>query len=178
MQRITTLTVNTTSGKAQTQLSDLKQAMGAELNLFGALANSPAALQGFLNFKAALDKGSLTPLHSEQLALAIAGTNGCRYCASAHSYISDKLGLSADEIKANLKATSVDDQTNVLLNFVKQVIESRGSVSQEQLQRVKNAGFSDEQLVEVIGHIALNSFTNYFNEAFDIETDFPQVELA
>ena len=83
-----------------------------------------------------------------------------------------------EEYVANLKATSADDQTNVLLSFAKQVIESRGSVSQEQLQRVKNAGFSDEQLVEVIGHIALNSFTNYFNEAFDIEIDFPQVELT
>ncbi|MDQ9090239.1 carboxymuconolactone decarboxylase family protein [Pseudoalteromonas haloplanktis] len=178
MQRITTLTVNTTSGQAHTQLTNLKQAMGSEVNLFGALANSPAALQGFLNFKGSLDKGTLTKLQAEQLGLAIAGVNGCRYCASAHSFISEKLGLSADEIKANLNATSTDSKTNALLGFAKNVIEQRGRVSQEQIQSVKDADFSDEQLVEVIAHIALNTFTNYFNEAFDIEIDFPKVELA
>lgn len=178
MQRITTLTINTASGQAQTQLSELKQAMGTELNLFGALANSPAALQGFLNFKGPLEQGTLTKLQAEQLGLVVAGVNGCRYCASAHAFISEKLGLSADEIKANLNATSAYSKTNALLGFAKSVIEQRGRVSQEQIQNVKDAGFSDEQLVEVIAHIALNTFTNYFNEAFDIEIDFPKVEIA
>ena len=179
MQRITTLTINTATSQAQkTQLVALKKAMGAEINLFGAMSNSSSALEGFLSFKDSLEKGVLSKKLSEQLALTIAGTNGCHYCASAHAFIGGKLGLSEAEIRANLNAHSEDSQTDAILSFAKQVIEQRGRVTTNQLATVEAAGFSHEQLVEVIAHIALNTFTNYFNEAFEIDIDFPKVSLA
>ncbi|MPY21366.1 carboxymuconolactone decarboxylase family protein [Shewanella psychropiezotolerans] len=178
MQRITTLTVNTATGQAQTQLTALKKAMGAEINLFGAIANSSSALEGFLNFKGSLEKGVLSKKLSEQLALTIAGTNGCHYCASAHAFIGGKLGLSEAEIRANLNARSEDSQTNTILSFARQVIEQKGRVTTKQLAATEAAGFNREQLVEVIAHIALNTFTNYFNEAFEIDIDFPKISLT
>ena len=39
------------------------------------------------------------------------------------------------------------------------------------------AGLDDEQIVEVIAHVALNLFTNYVNVALDVPVDFPSVRL-
>lgn len=175
MQRIQTLTTATATGKSKDLLEGAKKAMGKELNIFGAMANAPAALEGLLGLVGSLSKGKLAAPLREQLALVTAGKNACDYCASAHTYLAEKQGVAAEERTANLQGKSSDKKIQAALTFASQLVEKRGGVSQDDLKAVKDAGFSDEEAIEIVAHVALNTFTNYFNEAFKTEIDFPAV---
>lgn len=174
-QRIKSLTIDTTQGKAKDLLEGAKKAMGKELNIFAAFANAPAALEGLLGLVGSLSKGKLAPALREQLALVTAGHNSCDYCASAHTYLAEKAGVEGDERTANLQGRSNDKKTQAALSFASQLVEKRGGVSEAELKAVRDAGFSDEEVVEILAHVALNTFTNYFNEAFKTDIDFPVV---
>lgn len=175
MQRIKTLTIATAEGKGKDLLEGAKKAMGKELNIFGAFANAPAALESLLGFVGSLSKGKLAPALREQLALVTAGQNSCDYCASAHTYLATNAGVAKDECAINLQGKSSDKKTQAALTFAAQLVEKRGNVSEADLKAVRDAGFNDEEVVEILAHVALNTFTNYFNEAFKTEIDFPVV---
>lgn len=175
MQRIKTIKIDTANGKAKELLEGVKKAMGKEINIFGAFANAPAALEGYLNLNGALSKGALSAKLREQLALVTAGYNGCNYCASAHTYLGGKAGIESGELASNLEGKSSDSKTQAALTFASSLIEKRGRVSEAEVKAVRSAGFSDEEIVEILAHVALNTFTNYFNEAFQTEIDFPAV---
>ena len=53
-----------------------------------------------------------------------------------------------------------------------------GQVTDQELEAVRSAGFSDEEIVEIIGNVAVNLFTNYFNHVADTEIDFPKVNTG
>ena len=175
MQRIKSISAAHAQGKAKELLEGAKKAMGKEINIFAAMANAPAALEGLLGLVGALGKGKLTPALREQLALATAGENACDYCASAHTYLAAHAGIAKEESAANLQGKSSDKKTQAALNFTNQLIERRGAVSEADLQAVRAAGFSDEEVIEIVAHVALNTFTNYFNEVFKTDIDFPVV---
>jgi alkylhydroperoxidase family enzyme len=65
----------------------------------------------------------------------------------------------------------------VLEAYIRSIVENRGAAPDADLEAVKNAGFSEGEIAEVIANVALNIFTNYFNEAAKTEIDFPRVEL-
>ena len=175
MQRIKKITIATAQGKAKELLEGTKKAMGAELNIFTAFANAPAALEGYLGLMTALAKGNLNPKLREQIAVLTAGYNGCNYCASAHTYLGEKAGIGKDELASNLTGQSADKKTQAALSFATKLIDRRGRVSEADLTQVRDAGYSDEEIVEILAHVAMNTFTNYFNEAFKVEVDFPLV---
>ncbi len=178
MPRINPVDPAQAQGKAQSLLEAVKQAMGSTPNIFTAFANAPSALEGYLNLNAALSGGALNPKLREKLALVTAGQNGCDYCASAHTFLGEKAGIQADELAENLKGRSEDAKDNAALVFASQLIEHRGHVTEDNVQAVKAAGFTDEEIIEILAHVALNTFTNYFNEAFQTENDFPAVSTV
>ena len=144
-----------------------------DCNFLHLLANSPAALNGYLACARALSQGQLTPRQRELLALTIAEINGARYCLSAHYALARKLGLGNDEIRAARRASSADPQTHAMLRFVQAVALQRGELSDADFQSLRQAGFSDALITEIVSNIALNIFTNYFNAIARTDIDFP-----
>ena len=69
---------------------------GKHLNIFKAMANSPAGLAFYLGTAQALGKGQLNDKEREVVQLAIANANNCDYCAAAHTAIGKGAGLSED----------------------------------------------------------------------------------
>jgi uncharacterized peroxidase-related enzyme len=177
MARIEPLSVETAQGESKELLTGVKKSMGMVPNLLGALAQSPAALNAYLNLSSALGSGSLSPALREQIALALAGENGCQYCASAHTMLGKNAGVAQDELGLNLKGESSDQKTAAALTFVRAVIRAKGHVSDAEFKAVKSAGFSDGDIAEIIGAIALNTLTNFFNHVADTDIDFPKVDL-
>lgn len=173
MQRISQL--ENTSGKARVLLDNVNKNLGSTPNFFTTLAQAPAALEAYLGFNAALSKGKLAPQLREQLALTVAGFNGCGYCASAHSFLGSKAGIDATELRENRAGRSADGETQAALNFANALLEKRGSVSDRDLAAVRDAGYDDEQVIEILAHVALNTFSNYFNETAGTQIDFPIV---
>ena len=137
------------------------------------LANSPAALDAYLACAGSLSQGQLTPRQRELLALTITEINGARYCLSAHYALARKLGLDENEIRAARRATSADPQTHAMLRFAQSVALQRGELSEADFQSIREAGFTDALITEIISHIALNIFTNYFNSIARTDNDFP-----
>jgi alkylhydroperoxidase family enzyme len=72
---------------------------------------------------------------------------------------------------------SGDPRTAAALRFALQLVDARGQVADADVQAVRTAGFSDEEIVEILAHVALNLFTNYVNVAFAVPVDFPGVKL-
>ena len=170
--------LETPTGKAAELLEQVHQALGAKPNLFRTLAVAPAALEGFLGLFAGLGGGQLPSRLREQIALGLAESNGCSYCLSAHTYIASNLGVSDEEIAANRDGKAGDPKVEAALRFALAVNEQRGSTTDADWSAARNAGLTDAEIVEIVGHVALNVFTNYFNKAADTGIDFSKVEAA
>jgi uncharacterized peroxidase-related enzyme len=168
---------STASEPAAGLLAGVQKSLGVTPNMTKAMANSPALLKGYVELSGALGHGVLRPAVREQIALAVAQDNACNYCLSAHSYLAEHVAhLSADDIAAARRSDATDPKTAALLTFATAVNDHRGSVTPEQIEAVRTAGASDEEIAETIGHVALNVLTNFFNKAADVEIDFPIVE--
>lgn len=166
----------TASAPVADLLAAVQRSLGVTPNMTKAMANSPALLKGYLGLSGALAGGTLAAATREQIALAVAQGNGCSYCLSAPSYLAEHVAkLSADDISAARKSDSSDPKTAALLVFASAVNDTRGSVTDDDLQAVRDAGGTNAEIAETIGHVALNVLTNYFNKAADLEIDFPVV---
>ena len=161
---------------AQSSLEAVEKQLGVAPNLFRVVANSPAALQGYLGLHGALGHGELDAATRERIALTVAEINGCDYCLSAHTYLGKNVAkLSEAELERNRDATSDDAKAAAALRFAAAVTRQRGHVADEEVLAVKRAGYSDAQIVEIIVHVALNTLTNYVNEVAQTAIDFPRV---
>ena len=151
----------------------MRQKLGLVPNMTRVMANGPVALEGYLGLSGALAKGVLSAKVREQLALAVSEVNGCDYCLAAHSAVGKAVGLTADQVRDARLGGAVDTRTDALLRFARKVVESRGKVSDADLAAVRGAGWDDGALAEVVAHVALNVFTNYFNTVAGTDLDFP-----
>ncbi len=162
---------------SQPLLAQIQQAFGATPNMFKAVANSPAALQSMWSAFGALGQGSLGAKLGEQLAVAIANRNRCEYCLAAHTVLGQQAGASGAEMATAQIGQSDDAKTAAALTFALKVVEQRAKITESDVASLREAGFGDEQIVEIMAHVALNLFTNYINLALAIPVDFPKVAL-
>ncbi|MEE8272683.1 MAG: carboxymuconolactone decarboxylase family protein [Alphaproteobacteria bacterium] len=175
MPRLTALDPAAAEGKAKTLLDGVQKALGVAPNLMRTLAHSPAALDAYLSFGKALGAGRLGRKLGEQIALAVAGVNGCDYCASAHTLMAKGAGVAEDELARNLGGWSSDPKVAAALAFAVQVTATRGFVSDDDIRQIRDAGYGDGEIAEIVGAVALNTFSNYFNHIAETEVDFPFV---
>jgi uncharacterized peroxidase-related enzyme len=177
MTRIATpATIADAPAASRPLLDAVAKQLGSAPNMFRAIAVSPQALEGHLGLFGALGKGALTPATRERIALAVAEVNGCGYCLSAHTYLGRSLAKLDDaEITANRNGASNDPKADAAVRFAAAVARERGHVTDADFAAVKQAGYTDAQVIEIVAHVALNSWTNYFNEVFQTEIDFPAV---
>ncbi len=175
MSRLKAIDPSTATGKAKELLDAVKGKLGIVPNMTKVMANSPAVLESYLTFSGALGGGQLDAKTREELALLTAQENGCDYCLSAHSVIGKMVGLKPEEIVASRSGGGNTPKATAALSFAKQVLETKGEITEANLTAARAAGFSDGEIAEIIAHVALNVFTNYFNKATEVEIDFPKV---
>lgn len=170
--------IESPTGKAKEILDGVEKQLGMVPNIFKGFANSPAVLEAYLSFNSAISKGALSPKIRESLAIAIANLNQCEYCASAHTALGKNAGLDESETKMNLESKSTCEKTQAALNFAKSIVINKGKIHDKDLANVKDAGFTDEEVVEIIAVTSINIFTNYFNHIAGTKVDFPLVKLC
>jgi uncharacterized peroxidase-related enzyme len=174
MSRLKQLALETASDRTRALLDAVKSKLGLVPNMTRAMASSPAVLDGYLKFSGALSKGSLPARVREQISLAVAQANGCEYCLAAHSAIGKAVGLTPEQVRDSRLGTAVDPRADALIRFAVKVVQSRGRVSDADLDEVREAGFDDGAIAEVVAHVALDTFTNYFNNVAQTDVDFPK----
>ena len=165
------------TGKSKELLTALQKNIKSVPNLAKALANSPAALKAWMEFEGALDKGSLNAKLRQEIALAVGQKNGCQYCVSAHTAIGKAAGLTDQQILNSRQGQGTSPKDTAALTFARELLEKRGQVPANSIQALHEQGFTDGEVAEIVAHVALNIFTNYFNIALGVDVDFPRVAL-
>ena len=109
----------------------------------------------------------------EQISLAVSGANGCDYCAAAHGAGVKAQGADEAEARRNLKAESEDEKTAAALRFAQVPVDQKGWAEEGDIRAVREAGHGDQQILEIVAMVALNTLTNYTNHVAGTEVDFP-----
>lgn len=160
-------------------LAGVKKKMGVVPNIIATMAQSPAVANAYLGFSQALAAGSLTARLREQIALVVGEANNCDYCLAAHTALGKNAGLTEQETFDARRAAASNDKEASALQFAQQIAINRGVVEDEDVERVRAAGYTDGEIGEIVAAVSLNVFTNYFNHVAGTEIDFPAApELA
>ena len=123
----------------------------------------------------ALCGGVLSGRMREQIALAVSEIHGCRYCLSAHSSAGVIAGLSQGDVAAARFAAGTDVKSEAVLDLVWAIMVEKGQVDDSDIEAARKSGLSDEEIVEVVAHIALTTLTNYVNQVARTVIDCPEV---
>ncbi|EOU9539291.1 carboxymuconolactone decarboxylase family protein [Cronobacter dublinensis] len=177
MSRLHTITESDATGKTAQLFSAIKGSMGKVPNAYLTIgSNSPDVLGQMLQLNAALHKGSLSARELEAINLAVSEESGCDYCLAAHTLMAKKAGYT-DEQTLELREArfSGDARIDALVQFVQYLVSTRGTVSADRVASFREAGFSDQQVVETIGAVSAILFTNMVNRVNDTVVDFPKV---
>jgi uncharacterized peroxidase-related enzyme len=177
MSRVQLIESSNTTPNRQALLEQVHKAFGATPNMFKAVANSPAALKSMWGAFGALGSGVLGAELGEKIAVAIAEKNRCAYCLAAHTVLGKGAGVSAEEMLAAQAGNSTDPKTAEALKFALKVVSSRAQISSEDVAGLRNVGFDDEHIVEILAHVALYIFTKYVNVVLEVPVDFAKVAL-
>ena len=179
MPRLNPVNRDTADSQTTELLDAVQQKMGSVPNLISTMAQSPAVAQAYLGFSQQLSSGTLPAKLREQIALVVGETNSCEYCVSAHTVLGKMAGLSEEEAADARRAIAADEKVSQALQFARRIVNSRGQVSDEDVEQVRRAGYTEGEIAEVVANVALNLFTNYFNHVAGTDVDFPKApELA
>jgi uncharacterized peroxidase-related enzyme len=174
MERITPINQQAAQGRAKELLDAVKAKLGIVPNMTRSMAVSPPVLEACVGFIGALGHGVLPARVREQLALDVAEANHCDYCVSAHSALGKRAGLTEQDVLDSRRGASADPKADVLLRFARTVLEKRGVIEDADIAAVREAGYGDAEIAEVVAHVGLNVFTNYFNNVAGTTIDFPK----
>jgi uncharacterized peroxidase-related enzyme len=178
MQRITALNPETATGKTKDLFNVVQHKLGLVPNMMRTMGASPAVLNAYLSLSGALGEGKIGAKLGEKIALLVAEINECEYCAAAHSFIGERLvKIDKESIEASREGKSADSRTQAALTFARTLVEKQGRVTDPDVNNLYQAGFTEGEAGEIVGHVALNIFTNYFNNTAKTVVDFPKVEL-
>jgi uncharacterized peroxidase-related enzyme len=176
MQTLKPVDQNTASGKAKELLNAVEQRIKRIPNIARLMGNSPAVLDAYFHFNEALDATKITPKLRALITTTVSEINGCDYTLSVAYALGPREGLTEEDLTAARRAEAKDPKIAAALRFAAKVIGERGNVAPHEVEQLRSAGYSDEEIVDVIGVIALNLFRNYFNLIAGTDVDFPLVK--
>ena len=173
MPRLLTLNIENANEKAKELLNHVQSKLGMTPNIIRIMANSPAVLQAYLEFGAALEKGVLSSKLREKIALTVSEVNGCKYCLAAHSAIGRSLGLSEESILDSRRSSSISKRDEVALQFTRKLVNKRGVMDDNDISGLYDVGYDDGEIAEIVANVTITIFTNYFNHVAETTIDFP-----
>lgn len=178
MPRIETLQPEQVPADSKPTLDAFTRNIGFTPNMLATFATSPIAFNAWGALFGAMSK-ALDVKTRDSIGLAVSEVNGCNYCLTVHSYTAKHMaGLKADEIILARKGHATDPKRDAAIQFSKRVIEMRGKVTDADFAAVRDAGYTDANIIEIVGLVAMYSLTNFINNVSDPERDFPPVAAA
>ena len=148
------------------------QGAGAAVSKFiGVLAGAPAALRSYARMRHELRAGVLPRVTRERIALAVAERRGDPYSISQHARTARAAGLGLDEISRARSFKSSDDKQAALLAFLEAILATDGRPSAHLAEEAREHGWTDEELLEAVAHVAMNEFQSLVANAADLPQD-------
>jgi uncharacterized peroxidase-related enzyme len=174
MPRIHPINPDTATGKAKELLDAVQGALGMTPNMARTMARNPAVLEGWFALNSALGT-TLSRGINEQIAIAVAEANECIYCLSGHTAFGRLVGVDDHELALSRAGDSSDPKVAAALGFARTVNAKRGALSDDDLARIRAAGWDDGEIAAILAQVGLNVFTNYFNLVTRPVVDFPEI---
>jgi uncharacterized peroxidase-related enzyme len=169
MPRIQPIQIDEATGKAKELLDEYASRGGVPGPMVRAMANAPALLRGYLDLGRAMKRTHLDRGIVERINLAVHQTLGCEYCLVAHTRAARQLGLSDADIERARQGTATDPKIAAIVALAGQIIAAPGKVTDAQIDALRAHGYTDEQIAEVVGLVALQLLTGALNLVAGIE---------
>ena len=112
-------------------------------------------------------KSNFSHGQKERFAAYVSGLNACSFCYGSHVAVAENFGVSPTIIEALLEDIStapVDNHEKPLFNYLKKLTQSASKLTQSDADAVFNAGWSEEDLQEVI---LIGCLFNFYNRLLD-----------
>ncbi len=172
MSKYTIHTIESAPEASKPLLEGAQKQLGFIPNLFGALAEAPAALETYLALSGLVEKTSFSGTETEVVNLSVSAVNGCDYCLAAHTTIANMKKVSADIIEAARAGTAIaDPKLNALAQLTKSVVETRGWPEQDLLDEFFTQGYTQANYLELIVGVTMKTFSNYVNHQVETPID-------
>jgi uncharacterized peroxidase-related enzyme len=175
MTRLTTINPAEATGAAAELFANIKKAAGKVPNLYATVGTlSPDSLGLVLATEGVLGKSSLSKVDIEAIKLTVSEVSGCDYCLAAHTIMGKMAGLQPD-VMLNVRAGAVtgDAKRDALVHFVRTLVKTSGTTPASEVEAVRAAGYTEQQLIEIALAITSITFTNLVNRINDTTLDFP-----
>lgn len=178
MPRISVPKSEQVPAESKATLDTFTKNIGFTPNMLATFALSPIAFNAWATLSGSLGK-ALDVKTRAGIGLAVSEVNGCNYCLTVHSFTAEHMAkLPSNEIILARKGHATDPKRDAAIQFASRVTETRGKVSEADLQAVRDAGYTDANVMEIIAMVAQYALTNFFNNVFDPDKDFPLVTPA
>lgn len=165
MSRVTVHTVQSAPEAARPFLEKALATSGFIPNLLGVLANAPAALETYLTVSALNAKAELSLAEREVVQLIAATTHECNFCVAGHTAVALNKARLPQNVVAALRARDElpEPKLEALAAFTREVIATRGNVSDGDYSAFQDAGYSPGHALEVILGVSLATLCNFAN---------------
>ena len=140
-------------------------------NFVGVIAGSPAVLRAYARFRSELRQGALPLKTQQRIALAVAQHQNSAYALTTLQRTAREAGVGLDEIALARGFDSRDEREAAMLRYIKGLLESDGTPPLHLHEEAREAGWSDEQILEAVSHVALGTFANLVTRAGDVPRD-------
>lgn len=177
MSRLHTISVNEATGETAELFAAIKAAVGKVPNAYLTIgSNAPAVLANVLQTGALLKKSTLSAREQEAINLSVSEASGCDYCVAAHTMTGKMAGYSAEQTR-ELRAGSYpeDSKIDALVRFALALVKTSGTLPAGAVANLREAGYTDRQIVEAVQVVSAILFTNMVNRVNDTVVDFPKV---
>jgi uncharacterized peroxidase-related enzyme len=165
MTRLPMRTIDDAPENTRASLVASEKSNGYLPNLLRILANAPVALETYLTVSSINARSSLSVVAREAVQITAAAVHGCAYCVAGHSLLAEKKakldGLVIDELRDRIRVS--DPKLDAVARFAEAVIASRGNVTDDELARFRDAGFTDQAALEIVLGVGLATLCNFAN---------------
>ncbi len=164
MTEFTAHTLKSVTGEAKDLLQNVNAAYGFVPNLFSYMAEAPTVLQAYLQLNELLEKSSIPAAQLQVALLAVSKENDCGFCTVAHRAIGKQSGANPESLNALNEGREISDpQDRAIADFTKSVVRNRGWVPEADTEAFLAAGFTRQQILEVILVVTIKTLSNYCN---------------
>jgi uncharacterized peroxidase-related enzyme len=177
MPRLDALKPEQVPADSKLSLDAFSKSLGSIPNMLATFALSPIAFNAWATLRSSLNK-ALDMKTREAISLIVSEVNGCNYCPAVHTDAANMANMAkmpAEEIILARQGRASDPKRDAAVQFARKVVETRGQVNDADVRTVRDAGYTDANAMEIIALAAMFSLTNFFNNVFDPEKDYPAV---
>lgn len=176
MSRLSTINLAEAPEASAPLFASIRKAVGKVPNAYAAIGtHAPQVLANLLQTQTLLKQGELSALELEAINLAVSEASQCDYCLAAHAMTGKMAGYTGEQIR-QIRQGGLEGNAKVdtLIKFALTLVKTRGTLPQAAVASLKDAGYSDRQIVEAILAVSAILFTNMFNRVNDTVIDFPK----